>query len=204
MGGRVRILVCAFGPFPGVPVNPSARLAQRLGRMRRPAFAGIELIVQILPTRWDGLDLLRHHLAHVAPDAVLLLGVAPRRRALCVETRAVNDAADRADAVHRHPPSRRICPHGPRVLRSTADVPVLLAAARAQYPDTQTSRDAGRYLCNASYFIALDWAGGRPVVFVHVPGRRGRETRGSLPAALGAMLIPLAAQARRVRQTASV
>ncbi|MFG1437069.1 pyroglutamyl-peptidase I family protein, partial [Xanthobacter sediminis] len=95
MAGRPRILICAFGPFPGVPVNPSERLGRTLAHMRRPALAGCDLALEILPTRWAALGLLERHLDRHAPDAVLLLGVAPRRRALCVETRAVNVAADR-------------------------------------------------------------------------------------------------------------
>ncbi|WP_454916992.1 pyroglutamyl-peptidase I family protein [Xanthobacter sediminis] len=202
MDRRTRILVCAFGPFPGVPVNPSARLALKLARTRRPALADIDLRVEILPTRWDALGELARHLDGFKPDAVLLLGVAPRRRALCVETRAVNAAADHPDAARRHPGARRIDPQAPLVLRTRAHVPPLVAAARSAFASTRPSRDAGRYLCNASYFTALAWAKGIPVVFVHVPGRPRRprgESHPGIARALAALLRNLAAQARHAR-----
>ncbi|MFG1296785.1 pyroglutamyl-peptidase I [Xanthobacter variabilis] len=198
---RARILVCAFGPFPGVPVNPSARLARQIVHARRPVLADIELILEILPTRWDALDILRRHLTRHRPDGVLLLGVAPRRQALCVETRAVNLCADRPDVARHHPPARRVDPRAPHVLSCTADVPALLAAARSACGAVRASRDAGRYLCNASYFTALSGANGRPVIFVHVPGRTGRRASApdALATALGAVLVALAAQAKRDR-----
>lgn len=199
MGGHARILVTAFGPFPGVPVNPSARLARALARTRRPALAGIDLAVEILPTRWDALPLLARALDHHRPDGVLLLGVAPRRRALCVETRAVNMAEDRPDAARRHPPARRIDPAAPPVLRATAHVPPLLAAAGAAFAPVRPSWDAGRYLCNASYFAALAHTKGIPVVFVHIPGRPRGARHPGLARALAALLRVLAAQARRSR-----
>lgn len=201
MGRRTRILVTAFGPFPGVPVNPSARLARALSRTRRPALAEIDLRVEILPTRWDALALLARHLDRHRPDGVLLLGVAPRRRALCVETRAVNAASDRPDAAGRHPPAPRIAPGAPRELRTSAHVPPLLAAARAAVAQTRPSRDAGRYLCNASYFEALRQATAIPVVFVHVPGRPQGATRLGLARALAALLRRLAGQARAAGNT---
>ncbi len=191
-----RILICAFGPFPGVPANPSERLARALARMRRPALADCELALEILPTRWEALGLLQRHLHRHAPDAVLLMGVAPRRRVLCVETRAVNAAADRPDAARRHPPTRLIEAAAAPVLRATARVPALVAAARETGVPVRLSRDAGCYLCNASYLTALTQAQGRPVVFVHVPGRMPAR-RAALPRALGALLVALAAQARQ-------
>ena len=38
----MRVLLAGFGPFPGAPFNPSARLVKALARRRRPALAGIE------------------------------------------------------------------------------------------------------------------------------------------------------------------
>lgn len=205
MPERARILIVAFGPFPGVPVNPSAALARKLARTRRPALCNVAIDLEILPTRWDALPRLSRRLAQLAPDGVLLLGVAARRTALCVETRAVNAAADRPDAARRHPPARALRPGGPEVMRSTAPVARLLAAARGAFHPTRASRDAGRYLCNASYFLALEAANGRPVVFIHLPGQRGAKAalqEGNLPLALSHLLRALARAAATRRRPA--
>jgi pyroglutamyl-peptidase len=123
---------------------------------------------------------------------------------LCVETRAVNAAADRPDMAHRHPRARRIDPDAPANLRTTARIAPLVAAARAAGAAARPSRDAGRYLCNASYFKALAWAAVHrerpaPVVFVHVPGRLARPRREGLilARAVAALLVTLHAQSRR-------
>ncbi|MFG1480970.1 peptidase C15 [Xanthobacter sp. V4C-4] len=188
-------MICAFGPFPGVPVNPSARLARDLVRARRPALAACDLRLEILPTLWASLPVLADLIARHRPDGMLLFGIAPRRRRLSIETRAVNAAADRPDSAGRHPPRRRIDASAPAVLKSPARIPHLVAAARAACP-AAPSRDAGRYLCNASYFIALARTGDAiPVVFVHVPGRPHRHGA-ALGLALRVLLRAFAAQVR--------
>lgn len=174
-----RVLVCAFGPFPGVPVNPSQQLATDLRRLRRPALSGMDIAIEILPTRWDALARLDARLGAIDPDAVLLLGVAARRRRVCVEMRAVNATRPAPDAARRHPPSRRLAADEPASLCSPVAAGVHANILRRAGIAAAPSLDAGRYLCNASYFHALAWArkhGGRPrpVLFVHLPGRDGR------------------------------
>jgi pyroglutamyl-peptidase len=46
---KLRILVTGFGPFPGAPYNPTQPLVARLTRLRRPAFADVELSSHIFP-----------------------------------------------------------------------------------------------------------------------------------------------------------
>jgi pyroglutamyl-peptidase len=79
------LLITGFGPFPGVPRNPSAALARRIGALARPKTGGIPVRVLILRTTYAAIP----------------------------------------------------------------------------------SRDAGRYLCNATYFRALRDT--PPALFVHIP-----------------------------------
>lgn len=206
----LRILVCAFGPFPGVPVNPSQRAAGDMLRLRRPALAGVALHLDILPTRWDALAHLDARLTDLAPDVVLLLGVAARRRRVSIEALAVNAARPFPDAARRHPPHRRLAPAGPdRLVGRVAATPRAIALRRAGVA-AAASRDAGRYLCNASYFHALDWAAHRsghavppPVLFVHLPRRSGRPagvSRMAMARALSDLLVAIAAEARRAQR----
>ncbi|MFG1396631.1 pyroglutamyl-peptidase I [Roseixanthobacter pseudopolyaromaticivorans] len=172
-----RILICGFGPFPGVPKNPSAAVAQRLGRIARPALADTERHVEILPTRWAALDQAEARVREQRPDAILLLGIAARRRKVCVEARAQNAAGAFPDAGGTALKAGKLA-EGPAEMRSSADLPRLLAALRASDLPTALSRDAGRYLCNGLYYRILTLTAGRnvPVVFVHLPG--GPEARG--------------------------
>ncbi|MFG1282852.1 pyroglutamyl-peptidase I family protein [Xanthobacter autotrophicus] len=204
----LRILVTAFGPFPGVPVNPSQRAATDLLRLKRPALSGVEITLSILPTRWDVLPRLDALLRERTFDAVLLLGVASRRRRVCLETRAVNAARDFPDAAGRHPPGRRLMTQQADVLASTAPALAWVAALRRAGIAASASLDAGRYLCNAAYFHALAAAHGQlrgngavaPVLFIHLPGRSGvprGASRSGLARALSGLLVALVAEARR-------
>lgn len=199
MSPRGPVLVLGFGPFPGMPANPSAGLARRLGRMRRPALADVRLCVEILPTTWQAVAQAPDLIARLRPSAILMLGVAGRRRKVCVEIQAVNAAADAPDARRCHPSGRAMMTGAPRVLRSSANAPRLRAALH-RVP-AALSRDAGRYLCNALYFQMLRTLAIEPTpvpaVFVHIPrgprhGRPAFEQR--LTSAMGDLLVALAAQ----------
>ncbi len=203
--GRL-LLICGFGPFPGVPHNPSAKAAADVARRRRPALSGWRTQVEILPTLWTSPDLIARLVARHRPAAILLLGVARRRRALCLETQAVNAANRFPDAAGRHGPAR-LLPGAPPLHPAPAATAALLKALRSTGLPARASRDAGRYLCNAVYFRALDVAargtaqGAPPVVFVHLPGRslaRDRAYEARQTAALSQLMVALAATARRI------
>lgn len=184
-----RLLVTGFGPFPRVPRNPSGVLAERIARSRRFRLRGVEVESLVLPTSYGAIDaVLRPTLARFRPDAVLLLGVAARRRAVCVERQALNRVSRLfPDASGRTGTRLAVSPRAPLVLRPRAPVGALLRAVRAGAVPARLSRDAGRYLCNASYFAVLEDAGreGPLVVFVHVPMPRGSRPRDPRPTLIG-------------------
>ncbi len=181
---RITALVIGFGPFPGVPVNPSAALVKALGRLRRPAFGDANIVIHILPTNYSAVDvelpaLLRKH----DPDIVLMFGLAGRAKFLRVETQGTNKrSAVHPDAAAKTPagPAKQ----GPARLKSAAPVAALIAAARSAGVNTNASRDAGRYICNASLYTCLDLkrTNRRPefVSFIHIPWPR-KQTKAGKP-----------------------
>lgn len=210
------MLVIGFGPFPGAPRNPSAELVRRMARLRRPALAGATIATAILPTTYRAVFEDLPALLHMHdPDAVIFFGLAARTPFLRIETRAVNRATafypDMLRAKHETP---ALLPGCATELAVRANVRRLAYAARAAGIDARLSRDAGRYICNASLYQALlsGAKSGRPrlVAFVHIPRprvrvradiRRGmkRPTMETLVAAGGAVLRALAAEAMRER-----
>lgn len=180
------VLITGFGPFPGMPRNPTAALARQLAARRLPALDGLRREALILPTEWTAIETVRARLAAAPPDGVLMLGVAGRRRLFNVEVRAVN-AARGLDAAGRRPPPV-ITPGGPAERRPNATAIRLVHALRAAGLAAGPSRDAGRYLCNGAYYAALEALEGRavPIVFVHVPGRGPQSRR---PAARTAIAL---------------
>jgi pyroglutamyl-peptidase len=182
------LLITGFGPFPGVRVNPTARLAMMVAeRMRQRGARACSLV---LPTSYtQGLPLLSSSLAEIRPAAVLMLGLAARSAHVRVERFARDGASPTSpDAGGRLPGKSQGRSHitlSPLPHRSTAAlVPALAALQRCGVP-SRLSHTAGRYLCNAAYALALREMSGSdvPVLFVHVPWPRG--FRGLLPRAEG-------------------
>ncbi|TXM91714.1 peptidase C15 [Methylobacterium sp. WL103] len=153
-----------------MPRNPSAALARRLERSSRLRLAlalGRALRVRVLDTTYDAVGTQLVPELTQAPAAVLMLGVASRAKRIRVEARACNRASRfYPDASGRPSASLTLDPAGPAA-RHAVVAPQALAILRRHGLAVVGSRDAGRYLCNASYFRAL--AEPCPVLFVHIP-----------------------------------
>lgn len=184
---RKTLLIAGFGAFPGHRDNPARRLVERLGRRKRAfALAGIDLHVATLPVEREALSPLLYRLfARRSPDAVLLLGVAARRRKLTVEAFARNRVSLlKPDAAKQYAWSERIAHGAPGLLRSPFAVERLAALARRTGVPAAVSRDAGDYLCNEALFLSLLMD--RRACFVHIPDWTGDRL---LRAARGVELI---------------
>ena len=170
------LLVAGFGAFPGHAVNPAQTIVETLAR-RKVAFglAGIDLHVAVLPVEYSALSpLLCRLFVEKTPNAVLLLGVAARRKSLSVETVARNRVSLlRPDAAKQRAWSRFIVHGGPAVLPSPFHAARLAALARKSGVPASVSHDAGDYLCNESFYLSLLMD--RRASFIHVPDWRGNR-----------------------------
>lgn len=170
------LLITGFGPFPGVPVNPSALIARRLVALPRLRRTIGNPRILILRTAYDAIPEMLAPALAARPAAILMLGVAGRAERVRVEGRAVNRASRLfPDASGRVSARPSLDEAGPAQRRSAVAGPALLRL-RGRGIAADPSRDAGRYLCNASYFAAL--AGAVPVLFLHVPPFTRAELRG--------------------------
>ena len=203
------VLITGFGPFPGAPFNPSAVLAKALARRRRPAFADVRRTAHVFATTYASVDNELPRLLAQKPDVVLLFGVAGRRRALCVETRARNAISLLFPDAGGYRPQRGTIKAGaPPALKGNARFARLVSAAKTRLPASRLSCDAGRYLCNYVYWRALEQARDKALVqFVHIPAvnnkprhrsRRKRKTPSFAQLLNGAeaLLIALVAASR--------
>jgi Pyroglutamyl peptidase len=102
----MRVVLAGFGPFPGMPFNPSAALVKALARRRRPAFADVVISTHVFATRYAAVDQDLAELAAQKPDLVLMFGVARRRRYLGIETRARNAQSVLYPDASGHRPAR--------------------------------------------------------------------------------------------------
>src|SRR6185312_3389061 len=177
---KLRILITGFGPFPGAPFNPTQALVARLAKLRRPAFADVELSSHIFPVTYKAVDReLPLALAQHKPHALLMFGLASRTAYVRVETRARNavtmlwpdasQARSRNGSIAGGADAKMFGPHSQKLLR----------AADSTGIDARSSRDAGSYLCNYLSWRAIEAVeaanGPRLAAFVHIPplGRDG-------------------------------
>jgi pyroglutamyl-peptidase len=167
----VRVLVTGFGPFPGVPQNASAALADALAA--GDPIAGVKLSAEVIPVVWEGaMEAAEALFAKHRPDAVLHFGVARSATAFEIETRAFNMSETKVDHVGIARPPKRLLPSSPAIIETTLPAAPLLRALKAAGYPAALSKDAGRYLCNALLYYSLAGAGGAPrplVTFIHVP-----------------------------------
>jgi len=180
----VTILVTGFGPFPGAPFNPTGPLVARLARLRRPGLADVKIVAHVFPTSYSAVDRdLPELIAKHRPDALLMFGLAPRAKAIRIETRARSATSLLPDAGGAARASK-IAPGGPTVVALPSPTMQLQSAARASRVPVARSHDAGRYLCNYLCWRATEVAASRGgphvAAFIHVPPvrRKVRPRRG--------------------------
>lgn len=176
----MKILLTGFNSFQGVRMNPSEKVVQALAG-RRPKGLRAELITAILSTEYVAATRkLRQLIRKSQPDAVLCLGVAPRRERISLERVALNlddeETADNAGVVRR---GHKITPRGPDVYWSTLPLAAMERAVRRRGIQAFVSNHAGAFLCNHAFYVARQETSRRrhkvPCGFIHLPGLRGKR-----------------------------
>lgn len=165
----MKILVTAFGPFDGRSENASS-LALRELKMAFP-----EIHTRILPV--DSVIAparLKQALLVIRPDALILLGEAAGSKSIRLETTAWNELDFKIpDIAGRQPEGISICPSSPTILRATLPMKKLQSRLETNGHEVILSNNAGRYLCNQVFYVALDWLRVRaipcPAGFIHLP-----------------------------------
>jgi pyroglutamyl-peptidase len=172
---RPRVLLTGFGPFPGVPENPSGWLAETLAATT--GGHGFEPHGTVLPTEWAAVAALAPRLhAELQPLVTIHFGVSARATGLRLERTAHNRAEPRADACGAKPDCQTVSRDGAARIETRLPVTALAAQLRAQGHDARVSQSCGRYLCNYLYYHSLARTGreGGDALFVHVPLTRAQ------------------------------
>lgn len=164
------VLLTGFGPFPGVPFNPTKPLVETLARRRHPAFANVRRVAHVFRVSYAAVDReLPELIARERPDALVMFGLATRTKWLRIESRARNQLTRRVpDAAGCVASAAMIAPEAPAVRALRAPALRLVMAAKSAGVPAMLSRDAGNYLCNYLCWRAAE-AGPPLITFVHVP-----------------------------------
>lgn len=177
------ILLSGFGPFPGVPSNPTERLVRRFAA--EGAVARARLATRALPTAFGGAaEALAGAISAERPDAVVMLGVAGAGP-LRLERQALNGSRPgRPDAFGRSQGPGPIEAAAPAAYASSLPLGALHRALAAAGLPVGWSDDAGGYVCNDLFFRtrhSLEREGASlPCGFVHLPPAAERDGEGRL------------------------
>jgi len=176
---RPRILLTGFGPFPGVPTNPSAWLAGTLaGQWPATELQG-RIHARIFPTEWQAAALLCDLCEALQPHVMIHFGVSEHAKTFRIEHSAHNRTAPRADAGGALPAGPVISAEGAERLDTALPAAALTRHLQTNGVAAVTSHSAGHYLCNFLYYHSLDWALRQSdpplVLFVHVPPTSGKD-----------------------------
>ncbi len=171
--GAMRVLVTGFGPFPGVPVNPSQQAVAELERRADAGLLpGILLSTGVLPVDFA---IMPGQLAEMIrlgrPDVILCTGVDMGAKAISVERMATNLVDARIpDTSGAQPVDRPVVEGAPDGLLATVPVKAIKAAIERGGIPVELSLSAGSYACNAAMFTALHHAPkGTRAGFLHIP-----------------------------------
>lgn len=182
---RTRLLLTAFGPFPGVPVNATMRLVPALEESVARHFPDLRCETLMLATEWLSAPERVAQARQGEPfDLVLHFGVSSRARGFEVETRARNACQLAPDAAGALPPAPEIEAGAPARLPVSLPVRHIVSRLRARGIPAFASRDAGAYLCNAVLFHSLavqPQSSSARTGFIHIPAtlaRPGGANRG--------------------------
>lgn len=169
------LLLTYFGPFPGVPVNPTVALAEGAVRALNTARPDLRVVARELPVSYDGSSTaLRTALQDVQPDALISLGVAVGRDVVSLEQVAINlDSAGIEDNDGDRRCDEPIVPDGREAYFSSLPVRASFERLRAAGEPVEISYTAGTYVCNHVFYegqrITRELGLSIPAGFVHVP-----------------------------------
>ena len=190
-----RILLTAFEPFGGDPVNPSLLIARALdGQM----VAGAQVAAVELPCVFGkALVALDEALERTRPVLAVALGLAAGREGLSIERVAINvDDARIPDNAGAQPVDEAITKGGPPAWFSTLPIKAIAAALREAGVPAVVSQTAGTFVCNHVFYGLQQRLAGTGVRsgFIHVPLLPEQSARHP-----GQPVLALEAQVRGVR-----
>ena len=166
------LLLTYFGPFEGVPINPSQAVA--LGAQYVLEASAPELTVEVheLPVEFaESSRVLGELLERIKPELAISLGVAAGRDKVSLERVAVNlDSARIPDNSGAQLIDQPIRGDGPDAYFSTLPTRAIFEQLTAQQLPVELSYTAGTFVCNHVFYELMHATKGAiPAGFIHIP-----------------------------------
>ena len=168
----VNILLTGFEPFGGSEINSSWETAVRVGQLSPK---GVVVETMQLPVSFKRAgEAIRRALHEKQPNVLVMLGQRGKGVSIDIERIAINlmDSVN-PDNDGYQPQEQAITAGGEAAYFSNLPVKVLRDALLYKSIPARVSNSAGLYVCNSTYYNALEEIRGKQlstkVVFVHLP-----------------------------------
>ncbi|XP_075216897.1 pyroglutamyl-peptidase 1 isoform X2 [Lycorma delicatula] len=164
------VVVTGFGPFYGHPVNASWEAVKLLPGMNIENEADINLVIEEIPVVYNAIEKRIPELwKQYNPLLVIHVGVSNLARNLTLERCARQSGYKKCD-IKGQKPLFTTCFGSEKIIYSSLDILDLSGKINTLRDCVQTSvsTDAGRYLCEYTYYTSLSQDHSR-CLFVHVP-----------------------------------
>ncbi|XP_065118475.1 pyroglutamyl-peptidase 1 [Paramisgurnus dabryanus] len=191
MDQKKTVIVTGFEPFGEHTVNASWVAVQELKKLGLGP--DINLHVAEVPVEYQAVQTLlpslwKQHLPHL----VVHVGVSGMATTVTLEQCGHNHGYLRLDNSRFCPKSRCCMEGGPDCLHSVIDMDVVCRSVNSSGlgVTVSVSKDAGRYLCDYTYYMSLYLGEGRSA-FVHVPPLGNPYSPEELARALRAVVLEM-------------
>nr|XP_039259031.1 pyroglutamyl-peptidase 1-like [Styela clava] len=197
MAPPFKVVVTGFGPFRDHKVNASWVTVQK---MKETGGLGsdIELEIVHIEVEYGTVDqvvpkLWKQH----KPQLMVHVGVSGRAKSITLEECAKNTTYATQDNSGKCPRNGCCKKSGDSCLKSSLDMKKIAEEAKKINPDIEieTSKEAGRYLCEYIYYTSLHLKKGASA-FVHVPPLNRKYTEGELATGLRTVITLMIDQIR--------
>lgn len=191
MDTKKTVIVTGFEPFGEHKVNASWSAVQELEKLGLGE--DIHLVVKEIPVEYKAVsEILPSLWEQYKPELVVHVGVSGIATSVTLEQYGRNRGYNRLDNCDTCPLSQCCVDGGPDCLMSVIDMDSVCKRVKTCRLGVGfcVSKDAGRYLCDYTYYTSLH-LGNRRCAFVHVPPLGKRHTAEGLGQALQAVVTEM-------------
>ena len=161
-----QLILYSFEPFDTLKTNPAAEVAKLVKENNK------QVMLLILPVTFDCGKILKETIDRVKPNVVIGIGVAAGYSCVNLECYALNEIYARIpDNNGNKPLLKKISKDGNDAYRTSFDVNMAIECFKEANVPVRLSFHAGMYVCNYSYYYALEYSSKNNTksLFIHVP-----------------------------------
>ncbi|XP_062998727.1 pyroglutamyl-peptidase 1-like protein [Elgaria multicarinata webbii] len=196
------VVVTGFGPFRQHLVNSSWEATKELSKLGLGNDVDLHIIE--LPVVYQkAKEIVCKAWSSFQPQLMIHIGLAPTSKAtIILEQCGKNKGYKEIDVCGFCPEDGCCVLEGPERIESTINLKRVWKSIQMEQMDVIFSRDAGRYICDYTYYISLYHGNGR-AAFIHVPPLSKWVTAEFLGRALQTVILEMLKQCKGRRSLAS-